>query len=462
VNGFAVTGAENKDELRQALQSMLLSRLNGAAIRAVDLQDDAEVLVSGSYVVFGTVFSIDAVAKTAAGEMIDRAFVQGDSERELVAAVGKLAQQLTTAILEWKGPLTPRPAAAEPPPKAAVATPLPVKGTPADEPVRAAVPVPRKSPAQAWASQRLPEALNGIARGRTLADGEVEIFATGEQSVRYYRKGSELRLVAEVAFKPDEKVVGVDVADLDKDGVPEVYVTVLRGGSPASQVFVPDGDALKKIADNISYLLRGIAPDWKERKILAQNMQDFANSYGEVFELVKKGNDFAIRNPVRLPMFGNLYNFNVFPDGKGASLYAVYHPDGFLMVYSPKKKMLWKSSDKFGGSETCLRQGDGSPGMGCAVSVSQRLQVTREGNIIVPRNTGLAIAGASRSYSKNSVLELSWNGAALQEKWRTEQSPKYLADSCYDDQSRELLLLEVEQKDGTNERGSRVVARTVN
>jgi hypothetical protein len=151
-------------------------------------------------------------------------------------------------------------------------------------------------------------------------------------------------------------------------------------------------------------------------------------------------------------LFGNLYNFNRFADSKGKSLFVVTHPEGYLLVYSKEKKQLWKSRDKFGGSENRICQAES-----CA-TLPQRLLVTPEGDVVVTRNTGSTRDNGVRHYSKNVVVQLSWNGSSLQEKWRSEQSPNYLADFAYDDWSRELLLLEVEPFGaGRGERGSRLV-----
>src|SRR6266542_415560 len=98
VAGFAVTGAPNRDELKTALQTLLMSRLTGDRVIAVDSPAGEDITVTGSYVVFGKIFSIDAVARTSAGATLARAFEQGESQDELIPAVSKLAKTLTDAI----------------------------------------------------------------------------------------------------------------------------------------------------------------------------------------------------------------------------------------------------------------------------------------------------------------------------------------------------------------------------
>jgi len=471
VNRFSVSVTENRDELKQSLQTLLMSRLNSDEIQAVEKQADADIQIEGSYIVFGSVFSLDALIKTGTGVFIDRVFIQGDSQNELIPAVSDLANAIQRALGKWdpslagKGGQEKPLAAAEKAPAVKAKKAVPPETKPA--PVAAA---PVAAPKQQivseppWESHRLPEMLNGIAIGRTMADRGVEVFTTGERYLRYYLKGKKLQFLTAAMVAADERIVGVDVADLDQDRVPEVYLSVLKGDVPVSQVYVPENNQLKKIAGDIPYLLRGIAFGGSEQKIYGQKMTAAGVLSGDVFELVKSGDRFTVGSPLQLPLFANLYNFNRFGGSKGKQYSVVSHPDGYLLVYAPDGKQLWKSRDKFGGSEevVCRTEPAAADSPGCRLNRSQRLLVNRGGDIIVPRNTGLNGNGVKGQYAKNNVLLLSWNGNSLQEKWRSGLSQHYLADFSFDERTGELLLLEVEPKeDASGERGSRVVVRPV-
>jgi hypothetical protein len=95
---FAVTGVRNGGEMRRGLKALLASRLEGALILGVDTPGDADILVSGSYVEFGGIFSMDAVAKNSAGVFLGRAFVQGEGKGELIPSLEKLAQDLADQV----------------------------------------------------------------------------------------------------------------------------------------------------------------------------------------------------------------------------------------------------------------------------------------------------------------------------------------------------------------------------
>lgn len=473
VGEFTVTGGQNKDDLKGILQTLLTSRLASDSVSAIDSNAGADVLVSGSYLQIGKVFSIDAVARNSKGELVTRAFVQGESQEELIAAISKLAQGLSDGIAKNYG------LAGSPPPVAAGAAAVPVVAPSADivrptdivkpSTVKAADGVPQsdiiraapvaKSASGGWVSQRLTGAMGGIALGKTLDNGDREVFVAGTRALFYYRMGEGLKLLAEVKTGGEEKILGVDTADLDGDGVQEVYLTVMSGESLVSRVYLADGTGLKKTADNLPYFMRGMALAGDKKKIYVQQMSSDADFYGDVYELVKSGDRYEMKNPLKLPRFAFLYNFNQFKDREGKTNFVVLHPDGYLLVYSPSRDELWRSSDKYGGSELYFQRPDlgsfrttGDPMRW--IFLQQRIVVTGNGEIVVPQNGGFWVVGNSRSYGKSAMVAFAWDGSSLEERWRTRQSQNYLADFVFDEARKELVLLEVVKKAGLLDTGA--------
>lgn len=471
---FAVTGAANKDELKSTLQTLFASRLSTDSVLSVDSPVGADVLVKGSYIAFGKVFSLDAVAKDPSGRVIARAFQQGESQDELIPAAGRLGQGLAAEIAAKVKPgvvMVPQPAAAAAAPAAAPASDLVRPGAPqpGSDLVKASATSDIVRPQEltrtasgGWMSQRLSGTLIGIAPGTVAADGTREFYVADEQALRLYRKSDVMKLVAEVSFSPRERVLGVDSADLDGNGTPEAYVTIVDGDSLASQVWVADGNTLRRAAAKLPYFFRGMTLDGREHTIYAQQMSSDKDFYGDVHELVKTGDRYELRNPVPLPRFGYLYNFNRFQDGAGNSHTVVINEDGYLIVYSAAGEELWRSSDKFGGSETYFKREDlasvrttGDPFRW--IFLEQRITVTPSGEVIVPKNEGMFVIGNNRAYKKSSVYAFAWNGSSLDEVWHTRQSQNYLADYFYDAGRKELVALEVVKKEGLLDKGASVV-----
>lgn len=462
---FSVTGTANKDELKTTLQTLLASRLNGEKVVSVDSPTGADILVKGSYILFGKIFSIDVVAKDVAGRVISRAYQQGENQDELIPSLGKIGQALSSDIVAKSSPT-----ASEPTKGTGSAAPRPA--APVDIVPRAAessgsdIVKPQdlsREKGAGWISQRLGGALIGIAAGKTLTDGSQELYIADEHGLRLYRKGDALKLIAEVSFSPREKVLGIDSIDLDNDGVPEAYVTIMDGDTLSSQVWVSKDNALKRLAAKQPYYFRVIALDGATPRLYAQQMSTDRDFYGDVFEVVKKGDSYELTAPMKLPRFGTIYNFNRFKDAGGTPLYVVINEDGYLIVYTVAGEELWRSNDKYGGTESFFKREDlvnikttGDPNRW--VYLEQRITVTPAGDILVPQNTGFFVLGNNRSYKKNSVYAFAWNGSSLDEKWHTKQSQNYLADYYYDVARKELLLLEVVKKEGLLAKGASMLA----
>ncbi len=459
VSLFAVTGAANKDELRPALQTLLISRLGGETISIVENEAQADFVISGSYLGFGKVFSLDASVRGRDGAVQVRAFEQGDSAEDMLMVVGKLAKTLSTGIdkiYRKSAQLTNSPAHLITKPLALVDQ----KTALSSNIIRAEATMNRLG--GVWISQKLGGEMTGIALGRKLGDNNREIFITGSRSFQYYLLGSEMILQAEVILPLGLKILGVDTADLDNNGISEIFLTLMDGDKLSSQIWIPEGKSLKKLSDELPYLFRAIAFQGKSRKIYAQQLGGEADYYGDLYEVTGKGALIELKNPVKLPHGANILNVNMFRrDDKSFSI--VINTDGYLLVYNEKGEKIWKSSEKYGGSEAFISIEDmqgmkttGSPVR--KVFLEQRILVTRDGEVIVPKNEGSYNIGNSRSYTKNSLNAFSWNGVTLEEIWHTRLSQNYLVDYQLDEERKELITLEVVLKSGIFEKGASAVS----
>ncbi|HTG82860.1 MAG TPA: hypothetical protein VL949_13000 [Geobacteraceae bacterium] len=112
---FAVTGPQRGEEMQRGLKALLASRLGDALILSVDTPAEADILVSGSYVEFGAVFSMDAVAKNSTGAFLARAFVQGEGKGELIPSLEMLARDLADQVRKaYPPPSAPQAASSSP------------------------------------------------------------------------------------------------------------------------------------------------------------------------------------------------------------------------------------------------------------------------------------------------------------------------------------------------------------
>jgi len=455
VSEFTVAGASAKDELKTALQGLLASRLNPERVQLVESKDKAELLINGSYALFGKMFSLDVLIRNTGNGRLAKLFEQGEGQDDLLPAMGRLAQKIDRELAR-----NPVAVAVAVPAGAPQALPVPpVKKAVAATATESYLIRQESTTSPSWSDPPLEGVFTCLALGRTLATGERELFVAGERTLRYYRQGAALTQVAEVTIPRPARILGIDTADLDGDGVPEVYLTIMDRETLVSQVYLPKGTGLEKIADNLPWFLRGIGPDLHSRKIFVQELGATGELFDGVAELVKSGSRFVTGNRHKLPPYGTIFNFSRFSDGSGKSYDVVLNGDGYLIVSSQDGREAWKSGDKFGGSESFFTRESMAQMRATGgdqyiwTFLEQRMIVTPDGKLLVPHNEGLLSVGNNRAYSKHTLHALTWSGSVLKELWHSKQEPTYLADFAYDPAAGELLLLEVIQKESMFEKG---------
>ncbi|HIJ88968.1 MAG TPA: VCBS repeat-containing protein [Desulfuromonadales bacterium] len=481
VSLFNVTGAANSQELKQTLQEILTSRLDSAQIMLVEKPEQAERIVIGSYAQFGKMFSLDILIKNGTNGNLVKVFEQGEGQEDVIPALGRLARKIDAELAKRTAKAVPAATASTVP----VAVPVPAPPTPVLSPVAAAPSAPPPAAAQtpvkappayvitpepsakelpgSWSSAPLDGVFTSIATGRTLPSGERELFVANDRTIRAYLKGRELIQLAEVTIPHPGKILAIDTADLDSDGTPELYVSIIDREASSSRVYSFNGTAFSLLAENQMWFFRGLGSDFSTRTIFAQEIEAGGKYYGAVKELVKSGTRFTTKNSLRLPRTGNIFNVAKLSGASGTEYYVVLDEDGYLVVYPPDGAEVWKSSEKFGGSEGIVSTGAQSYSRATGdlprwTFLEQRMTLLKDGTLLVPHNEGSFSFGKNRSFDRYSLFGFTWTGAVLKEKWHTRQSPGYLADYACNEASGEVVLLEVVQKSGMFTKGKTVIS----
>ena len=468
VGDFNAVGVTAKDDTKAVLQSLLASRLSSDKILAVSSAAEAEAVVSGTYIAIGKQFNIDAVVKTAAGQTVTRTFVQGEGGQEALFGVsGQLADKLAAEMMKKvESGSIPRIVQAVVLPAAVGVAARPVN----NEIIRSGAVNPsgdlqrvpqgdiirpqafyRGAPNKGEI-KRLDGAYNLMAVGEADTNGKRLLFMAQNQSVAVLREG-ETKPIAGFGVKANQKIVGLDYVDADGSGKSELYVTIMTSGEVDSQVWELQNNRLVKVAENIPYFFRAIALAGGPLKLYAQEQgRDAEQYYGDVYEVARQGKKIIKKTKIIMPRFGNVNSFNQFKHESGELLTVVYHEHNRLIVYDKDQKELWRSNDSFGGSELFyqIEDLDGVWKTGDNKRwffMNQHIYVTSKQEVLVGKNDGFFVVGNVRMFKRGAVYSLYWNGAALEEVWRTKDTQNYMPDFWFDEAKSELLLLQLTQRE---------------
>jgi len=453
---FPVTihSPEKLDYLREGLVDMLSARVElsgrvmvlekGIVKRALDrvtgemdvesaknlgLELSADFVVFGSLTKLGDSASLDLkVVEVKGAKPSVPVFVQAKKMEEIIGRVDDLARKIDEQVLGY--PLTPpvveRPKEA---PKEMAGIPAPPLGFQPMGPARGV------GSGEFWRSQPFPFNIKGMAIGDLDGDGKNEVALIDDRNLRIYRwEKTEFKLIQKIDGGKLDQYLAVDVADVDKDGKAEIFVTNMQGEQLASFVVAHKDGAFRIVSSGLDWFLRAV--DWGEKgTVLLGQKRGYQKGFEwPIYEMGWDGKKYKDIRKADLPKIFSIYGFIPFAhDGK--TDYLFIDSDFSLKVMNEKGKVVWKGRDDYG-SDNVFRVKDMAIGAGLRFEDADDLacvnvRVIRKGkDFLVIRNISATGQFLKRTklYTKGEVQYLTWTGAMFMASWKSQEIPGYIAD----------------------------------
>jgi len=300
--------------------------------------------------------------------------------------------------------------------------------------------------------------ITGLIVGDADGKGGDEIVTLEGSRVAVYRvTGQKISKIAETQLSRKLRVHAISMADINKDGLPELYLSATDGLYVSSFIMQWRGeDNFTTISENIPFYLRVVEVPGKGVQLLGQGRGR------ERIELVRPGIHLFDLDPsmtpqkreaLPLPADINLFDFSYGDlDGDGYFELITIDSNEKLRVYSPSNQLMWVSTGKYGGSKTYI-----GPSMGEATNEQDKRNLSvnadrdRElvyvpGKIFVSdidddgkaevvvsesKMSAVGFFNRLRPYKSGIVLGMVWNENELSEIWRTGTYRGYLADFSF-------------------------------
>jgi hypothetical protein len=214
-----------------------------------------------------------------------------------------------------------------------------------------------------WASYEIQDGML-ISMGDVDNDGAKEIVVSDGNDIRIYTVKDELQEVWMIKGKAWEQHLSIDIIDLNKNGMAEIFVTTLVNGDTFSaeindseqrhdkkrskmQSYIIEygpSDGYKKTSVSMPYFFRVIG-----NTLLMQKFMSGRIFSGEVHEGEWEDGRYRPAKPVKLPAGANIYGFS-FVDWRnnGETGLITFDDNGYLTLYDHKGHSVWKSGKSFG------------------------------------------------------------------------------------------------------------------
>lgn len=319
-----------------------------------------------------------------------------------------------------------------------------------------------------WRSPSFPVAIIGMDVGDVDGDGKNEVVYASPTAVYVARveNGAFRRLAKYDGYKSD-RYLTLDLADIDGNGRPEIFVSNQRMFKAKSLVLeFKNGRLVPKLNDSPWYFR--VVHLTSGKKLLGQygGMRDLF--YGGVNEMKFSGGKYVAHKSLVLPKGVNVFNFAMITMGASAKeKLVVIDDDEHMMVLSRGGQRLWKGNEYFAGTLNYMAISTGSvlnwesaPGdkTPAHVYIPSRILVTdlnEDGKkeIIISRNEASSARWLERwrNFSSGSIYSLSFRQMAFRQNWRSRNLPGCLADyhiADYDNDGKRNLIVAVITKAG--------------
>jgi TolB-like protein len=332
-----------------------------------------------------------------------------------------------------------------------------------------------------WKSPNFKFLINGLAIGDVDGDGKIETVMARPQSVDIYRmENNRFYKVVELPENSSGSIIGVDVADINGNGIPEIFVTGLNAfkNSVSSFVLEYNGQKYNEIVKDSRYYFRVVDLPERGSILFGQRQPTGSDPFSSaIFEMTWHGSDYEPGNQILPPGLANLMGFaygNVLNDGQ--DLAVAYDSTDHIRIFNAAGKKEWRSGEPYGGSMLHLVMPLSSPGdPGDLAYLPMRIRVLDidadgKNEVIAANNrevTGRHLA-RFRHFSDFQIEALSWNGLGLVTAWKTQKSSGRISDFAigdFDNDGKDELVAAVILKEGSvvgTEKKSAVIAYDLN
>lgn len=401
-----------------------------------------DYVIFGSLTVIGENISIDAmILDVAKNEELVTAFKQSKGMDEVIPTVNQFAQEIKKRIMGRVAgpPVSPQATEAPRRPGGLIDETESIKGR------------------EVGYVQGFDVQIVGLDVGDVDGDGKNDLVFIDTKTVYIYKWANKsFRKWRALKGRWSPYYAHVSVADLDRNGKAEIYVSNPDGASISSLVLEWNGNSFEKISKGQPWFFRVIDSPGTGKILIGQKREIGGGFLGDVKYLKRKGNRFVSAWPVKLPRFGNVFNFAFMDlEGRGKTHTIMLDSSEYLRLYDPQGEKVWVSEEKFGGTYTFMDTNEED-----RIYFSSPIYLTDadgdgEHEVMVCKNhssTGRLFL-RSRNFSGGALHFMTLDRLGLSMRWKSRRQPGpivgYRLVDVDNDGLPELVIASVTRQEAT-------------
>jgi TolB-like protein len=282
--------------------------------------------------------------------------------------------------------------------------------------------------------------INALAVGDLKKNGSVQVVTATDYEIFIHKfEGSRLLVDKKLDFSSTHRIISLDIADINKNGFPEIFVTSLDIHRLGLKSFVLEynGSAYVTLTDNESFYYRVIDGPDKDKILLGQKSAVHPFK-GKIYTMKAAGSRYIKEKRLRMPRSASVLSLakgSVL--GKDSEDYVLINEYGRLTMATDTGKIDWEGNTIFGGTSHyfLLPKNDTDATLQERIYFHPRILFydidgDDKKEIFAVRNEELAggAFGRYKRFTKGSLEILSWNGMAIAPVAKTRTVQGWISD----------------------------------
>lgn len=271
-------------------------------------------------------------------------------------------------------------------------------------------------------------------------DGTIQVVTATDSNLMIYRlNGTMLNLEKTLEYASHIKIVGLDIADINGNGYPEIFVSALtiHHDSLASFVVEYDGTSYVTLVEDESLYYRVVTTKDETQVLLAQDKGPDPFT-GKIHIMTASGDTYTEGKRLRMPRGTSVLALAKGPvqaeDDEG---YLTLNRHNRLVVVNDTGGMVWESTHKYGKTNNfwLLPKNDTDASLRERIYFNPRVKFHAIGEdgqkkAIVIKNSELGggTFGSYKRFTEGHLEIMAWNGIAMAPVFTTAPVQGWISD----------------------------------